>query len=432
MAIRVLYLTWGEDLATSGILENQVINQLIATRKTCPEIVYHYLCGMPVFWRKRHKRRDSPLAEKVLRLQAAGISVELFYYWLPVRARQMAYVCYPLFRPIFFGWFHRIRQAVRKHASQIIHARAYTGGVVCTAAIGALEIKTPWIFDTRGLYVDELLHMNYIKEKSLLHKLWLFAEERAYNSASMIVNVNKAFSKYLEEKFSLNGKKVKTIHTSVNTEIFKQPERASAERLRRIKAKAPILVYCGSLGGRSYHRVDALFSVFDTVCEIFREAELHIISPANPESIATELTNKFSNAAELLSRTRFSRTHTAHDTVAILAQADIAIFSFHDHQSNGSQHLSDVELGSKTGEYLATGLPVLVNNHAKAAAEIINSTKTGISYELRYKRQFQHRLADLVRNYSEYSRRARKVAEQLFSARENAKKYREIYEVLIS
>lgn len=428
--MRVLYLTWGEDLATSGILENQVINQLIVTKRHHADLEYTYLCAMPIFWKRHHKSANSILEEKKQRLKAAGIRLKIFYYWLPVRARYIAIVAHRLFAPIFYIWFRKIARICTKENIHAIHARAYTGTVVAAATKRFANIKVPLIFDTRGLYVNELLQLKFIKENSFWHSLWRNAEKLAYEMSAVVVNVSAPFSNYVSRKFLLGTDKVKTLHTSVNIQVFKPATQRTAERQKRFKSKAVRLVYCGDLGGSSWHRTDSLFAVYNIIRKSLTGATLTIISPANESSIRSEIFSSFPNADELLADTRFLRTFNAAETAKHLAEADLGLFTYHELLPGSEQYLSDIVLGSKTGEYLAAGLPIIVNRSAKAAAELVIAHKVGMVYDVHSPVQFTRDLKKILADWQGYSRRARKTAETLFSADSNAQQYYRIYRQL--
>jgi len=428
--MRILYVTWGEDLLTSGILENQVINQLVVTRQQHADLQYTYLCAMPVFWKRRHKRTNSILEEKQLRLKAAGIRTEIFYYWLPVRARHTAIVAHRLLAPVFYTWFRKIARICATENIHAIHARAYTGTVVAAAAKRFCRLNVPLVFDTRGLYVDELLQLKFIKEDSFWHRLWKNAEELAYKMSAVVLNVSAPFSAYVSKKFLLDAGRVKTIHTSVNVDVFQPARQRPATRQKRFKSRAVRLVYCGDLGGSSWHRTDSLFAAYNLIRKSLPDAALTIISPANETAIRSEIVSSFPNADELLAHTRFLRTYNAAETAGYLAEADLGLFSYHELLPGSEQYLSDIVLGSKTGEYLAAGLPIIVNSSAKAAAELVKVHKIGMVYDLRAPAQFARDLNKILADWQGYSRRARKAAETLFSADGNAQQYYRIYRQL--
>lgn len=430
MKTNVLYVTWGEDLLTSGILENQVVNQLIATQRHFPEISYRYLCGMPIFWKRRHKQHTAILEERISRLRRANIQAEIVYYWLPVRARHVAVVMHRLLKPLFFFWFLHIRRALKRNKADIIHARAYTGGVVCAAALGFGCLKTPLVFDTRGLYVDELIQLGFIKDGGWWHRLWQRAERTTYSASAAIVNVSAPFSSYVTAHFNQPGAKIRTIHTSVDTEIFAPSAVEISARETRLKSGVLEIVYCGDLGGSSWHSTASLFQVFTQIKKTFPAASLVIITPAAPTNIQAEVRNILPEADLLLQSVKFARTFNARDTAAIFARRDLAVFSYHDRTENMPQQLSDVVLGSKTGEYLAAGLPVLVNRTAKAASQVIENFQVGMTYDVRDEEAFESMLNTIVKNWMQFSKRARKVGEEHFSAKANGQKYYELYKQL--
>jgi glycosyltransferase involved in cell wall biosynthesis len=429
---RVLFTTWGEDLATSGILGTQVVQRLKNLAKVQSDWQIDYLCAMPIVWKKRHKQPSSQLTLRIELLERAGVKVHVYYYWLPVRARHFALVWVWPLTPLFFPWFFTIRRIVQARAIQIVHARAYTGTAVAIRAKAVLGLDTRILFDTRGLYVDELLQLGYIKSGGFLHKLWRKCERGMFQRADKIANVNSAFSDLVSRVHNLPDSKIVTIYPTVDMATFRplRSHQATKDRNARLKQGNLALIYCGDLGGSSYYTVEALFELYSSVKTTFPSATLKIITPQSRNRIMDELHSI--HPSHLMSEFEVVHTRSAGETALQLQSADLALHAYNKGTTRYSEDLSNVGFGIKIAEYLATGLPILINSTVRAGAKLIKSTQSGIVFDFGKISNIDRELERLKEHWLEYSKSAHSTARKYFSEEKNAKKTTRVYAELSS
>jgi glycosyltransferase involved in cell wall biosynthesis len=89
--------------------------------------------------------------------------------------------------------------------------------------------------------------------------------------------------------------------------------------------------------------------------------------------------------------------------------------------------IANTLFGVKTAEYLAAGIPLLVNRHCGGATELVMRTGVGISYDPVTFEGVTTEALEAVLDES-VSARAKSVARQYFDYSVNAARYRELYD----
>ena len=89
----------------------------------------------------------------------------------------------------------------------------------------------------------------------------------------------------------------------------------------------------------------------------------------------------------------------------------------------------DVLIAAKTGEYLASGLPLLVQKETLTLNELVDTNKLGLVYD--DINDIESCLDEIDIEYDDIKHRNIKFAQQYFSNVENANKYIELYRRLL-
>jgi len=138
--------------------------------------------------------------------------------WLPQRFHYRPKVIAPAWSMLVF-LFLCLRE-VRKGNADLIHARAYI-----PAAVALLVQKltgTPFIFDMRALWPEELITAGRLKRGSLMHKAIAWIERSCLKNAAAVVSLTHAAGDYLREKYpdELSAQKLVVIPTCADLERF--------------------------------------------------------------------------------------------------------------------------------------------------------------------------------------------------------------------
>jgi glycosyltransferase involved in cell wall biosynthesis len=252
-----------------------------------------------------------------------------------------------------------------------IHARSYV------AADVALKLKRrfglPFIFDMRGFWVDQRLEGGRWPQSNplyrALYRRWKVKEADFTSNAGHIIVLSEAARQAVQSWDSYRGQPVTVIPCCIDHQAF--PVRTagtrSAARARLgIEAGATVLVYLGSVG--TVYLLPEMLRFYDKVRRARPGAKFLFIGAHSAEHLIAE-----ARAARVEIDTDDLRLQfSEHDEVSFwLAAADLALCLITPKPS--SRGVSPTKLA----EYLACGLPVVVNDGVGDVREIIEQIGAG-------------------------------------------------------
>jgi glycosyltransferase involved in cell wall biosynthesis len=352
-AVRILYLTY--DGLTSLIGQSQVwpyVNGLSAAGHRFDLITFE------------HKDRLERIGERVAR--EVGESTVT---WHPCAFRS---------RPPILAKILDLREMIatsrRVAASDrfdVAHARSYP------AADAALKLKRrsglPFIFDTRGFLIDQRRDGNRWPRTNpfyrALYNRWKAKEADFIANADHIIVLAGAARRVIESWQSYRGQPITVIPCCIDYQAFMvrtAQTRAEARDRLDIGADATVLVYLGSVG--TVYLLPEMLRFFDRVRRARPGAKLLFIGEHSAEHLIAT-----ARAAGVTLGTDDIRLQFAeHGEVPFwLAAADLALCLI------TTQFSSRGVSPTKLGEYLACGLPVVVNDGVGDVAEIIGQLGAG-------------------------------------------------------
>jgi len=234
---------------------------------------------------------------------------------------------------------------IRRHVSAIlaagpvslIHARSYLPAWVASKAAGCAGI--PWLFDTRGFWVDEKVYKGGLPAAGLRFKVLKEQERRLYAAADGVVMLAEAGKNFLQrKKWLTDNVPVAVIPTCVDTARF-HPGVPTADRR---------LLCVGSVGpGYLGQAVLRLFATAQRVLPDYR-CELYTCSDSR-------LVDRLARQEGVdLGRVRV-RALPPERMPEVLSGGGVGVSFIRPHVSKLAS------CPTKVGEYLACGMPVLYN-----------------------------------------------------------------------
>lgn len=371
--------------------------------------VFSYLKGLSTDYRvtlisfeKPEDLADSGAMERVYRdCESYGIR------WLPQRFHYKPALVAPAWSMLVF--FYLCLREVRRGNASLIHARSYIPAAV---ALAVNYFKgTPFIFDMRALWPEELITAKRIRRDSFMHKALAWVERKCLWKASGVVSLTHAAVDYLRREYpeELSQQHIVVIPTCADLERF-------------VPMDTPInssRVY-GCLGTvlSGWFLVDWLATFFRTVQATEPHARFEVVTRDDPAEVRRAIGGGEALQAKL---SVFPvPSYLAHEAVQ---RHDVSVMFF-------TEGLS--KLGSsptRMGEILGSGLPVIANDGVGDVGRIIQEYRVGVLVDKGSQQAMENALKDINTLMQDpgLASRCRAAAEAVFSLSNGTDAYRRLY-----
>lgn len=307
---------------------------------------------------------------------------------------------------------------IKRYDIKILHARSYVASLI--AVILKKIYKLKFIFDMRGFWADERIEASLWKKGSLFYKLSKYFEQVFLQNADVIVSLTQAAKDEIESYPYLEHKKLDiiVIPTCVDLNRF-GPHQDEKSALRQAMRGRFVVVYSGSI---------STWFMPEQMIDFFR-----IIIKNVPRAYLLVLTRE----KELF--TNILTTYGLREDSILVESIDYE--SVPHYLSLGHVGLAFYRPGysrkgccpTKVGEYLACGLPVIINRGIGDTEEILTKEHVGIIINEFSNADYECVTQALEELLSEpgVKNRCRRVAEEYFSLNSGIASYLEIYHRLL-
>lgn len=334
------------------------------------------------------------------RARCAGLGID----WRPQRFRG---------RPRFLGalldvlgMLSQVVGAVRRDGVRLVHARSYVPAAI--ALVVNRLTRTPFIFDMRALWPEELITAGRLRRGSLLHSAIVGAEQACLQRAAAVISLTHAAADHLRQVYpaALRGQQVAVIPTCADLDRFTPA--AAGLQSRTIGCLGTVL--------SGWFRLDWLVAFLTVALRRDPALQVELTTRDDPQRLREAL------GSELQQRVRIAAA--APDEVpAILRQQVASVMFFTDGLG---------KLGSsptRMGEILGCGLPVVANAGVGDVARIIRTYGVGVIAEGPAPEQMERAYDALVALLAdpELPARCRRAAEEVFSLAAGTEAYRRVY-----
>lgn len=251
----------------------------------------------------------------------------------------------------------------------LVHCRSYM------AAIAGDRLKrmhgVPFLFDMRGFWADERVERGIWPGGNPLFRAayghFKRLEQRFFRDAEAIVSLTESARREVESwPAGLRPTApITVIPCCVDLELFAAVKsRASTRKRLGIDAKAPVLLYVGSIGGA--YLSEQMFKLFKVYRQMRPGARFLFVSGHPREEIERLASRQGVDAKELV------MVSAKRDEVpSLIAAADIGVSFIL------STYSAKASCPTKFGEMLAMGVPVIANAGVGDIAEILHETGAG-------------------------------------------------------
>jgi glycosyltransferase involved in cell wall biosynthesis len=308
-----------------------------------------------------------------------------------------------------FEMFWSALQAAWRGEAGLIHARSYLPAAVAWAVFRLTG--TPFIFDMRALWPEELITAGRLRRGSMMHKVLVGLERRCLRDAALVVSLTEAATHYLKQQYpnELEAQKITIIPTCTNLERFK------------LSSEPPSARVYGCIGTvlSGWFRLDWLAGFYLQVAARDHDALFEVVTRDDKDAVRSVLD------PDGILGDRLAIYPLPSDRVQEALQKQSVSVMFY---AGGEAS----ELGrspTRMGEVLGCGVPVVANEGVGDVADIIRRYNVGVIVKDGSEAAMTTALDELetLRSDPNLPSRCRQAAEEVFSLEAGTEAYRKIY-----
>jgi glycosyltransferase involved in cell wall biosynthesis len=319
-----------------------------------------------------------------------------------------------------------ILQAAREHSQErvaLVHARGYVPGAIAWGLKRWLGI--PYLFDIRGLQAEEYVDAGQWQAHEFRFWLTKRVEQWILRDTDAMVTLTEAIRPVLSNFPGLRSRPMlppwEVIPCCVDLDHFRFRE----EGRRRVRGEfgmgeRPVLVYAGSIG--TWYLLEEMVEFFTVARRTLPELFFLILANGSSDAVWAVLRKHGIDDKDVA--VRWVRSGELPD---YLSAADAGIAFIRPCLSKRSSS------PSKYAEYLACGLPIVINGGIGDADALIEQERAGVLVKAFDVESYNRALAELRRHLSRGRDVFRKIAEKHFSVSDRAcPAYRRVYERILA
>ena len=312
---------------------------------------------------------------------------------------------------------------VRRNEIEMVHAR---GHIPATIALGLKrKFKIKMIFDLRGLMAEEYVDANHWPQGGLRYRVTKSAERRILAATDAIVTLTERIWPIIKEWDGLRGRNVHhaVIPCCVDLSLFKFSESERTRRRTELGLGDRLtLVYSGSLDG--WYLTEQMADFFASLVQKRSDAHLLWLTTGDSERVQQLM------SARGIRNDQFTiRSVAASEVPSYLSAGDVGL-------SFIKRCFSKIASSpTKNGEYLACGLPVVINAGIGDSDALVTDWKAGVLVHELDGTGFDNAYAQIATflDDSNAKARARDIAEKLFDLNViGGRRYADLYERVLN
>jgi glycosyltransferase involved in cell wall biosynthesis len=368
------------------------------------------------FERDRAFMSDAPKCEQLRReLQTQGID----WHWL-------RYHQHPTVPATIYDVLAGIAKAsslVRRNQIEMVHARAHIPATIALALKKTLGPKM--IFDLRGLMADEYVDAQHWRKDELPYRLTKATERRILAGTDAIVTLTERIWPIIRAWPGLKGRQVhhEVIPCCVDLVKFRFSPDDRARRRNELGVKDEFtIVYSGSTGG--WYLTEKMADFFAQFLQ--RNPNAHMLWLTNGMH---ELVNQLMKQRNVNTQSYSLRSVAATEVPSYLAAADAGLSFIKPCMSKIASS------PTKNAEYLACGLPLIINAGIGDSDALIHQWHAGVLIKDFTDDEFARAGASIQAMAAEPTARskARRIAEQVFDLNTvGVERYASLYERVLN
>jgi len=312
---------------------------------------------------------------------------------------------------------------VQRNKIELVHARSYIPATIALALKRKFGIKM--IFDVRGLMAEEYVDAEHWPKGGLRYRITKATERRIFAATDAVVTLTERIWPIIKEWEGLKGRDVhhEVIPCCVDLARFKFDEQERARLRTSLNLGDRLtLVYSGSLDG--WYLTEQMADFFASVVRKRADAHVLWLTKGSRERVRQLMTERG------ISEDRFTiRAVAPREMPSYLAAGDVGVAFI---KRCFSKLASSP---TKNGEYLACGLPIVINAGIGDSDSLVHQSQAGILIESFAGGDFDAALVEIEKlvNDPNIKTKARAVAEKVFDLNAvGVEAYARLYEGLLN
>lgn len=313
------------------------------------------------------------------------------------------------------GIFAATRWSMRT-GGRILHARGYVPALI------ALAVKslrgTLLLFDMRGFWADEKLDAGHWSRESRLYRVTKSCEKKFFESADGIVSLTHAgVAEFPGLGYRIRpGIPIEVIPTCTDVERFTPGPKDAALVARLGLADAEVLGCVGTMS--NWYLREPMLDYLAFLLQRLPRLKVLVVTAEDQTALRAHA------SARGVDLDRFILTRAAFaDMPAYFRLMDVGMFFIKPvFSKKGSA-------ATKLGEFLASGVPVVINDGVGDSGAIVRDQRVGVVMDRLDATAFEETFSRVSALFTDAAirQRCREAGVELFDAVAGAEKYREIY-----
>jgi glycosyltransferase involved in cell wall biosynthesis len=296
-------------------------------------------------------------------------------------------------------------QLVRNKGIELVHARSHIPATIALALKHRYGLK--FIFDLRGLMADEYVDAGHWKKGGFPYRLTKAVERRAFRAADGLVTLTERIWPEIRDWEGLRGREIlhEVVPCCADLDRFRfDPQEREMIRERLGLKDRYVVVYSGSIGG--WYLTEEMADFFSALLQEYDDAHALWLTPTGHDMVRSLMTARGADPA------RYSVIASPPQEVRSYLSASEAGLAFI--KPCFSKLASSP---TKNAEYLACGLPIIINSGIGDSDSLVNEEGVGElvrSFSRDSYLAAASRLRTSFTDAEETRNRTRRVAERLF------------------
>ncbi len=312
---------------------------------------------------------------------------------------------------------------VKRNRIELVHARSHIPATIALALKKWTGIKM--IFDVRGLMAEEYVDAEHWQQESIAYRVTKTMERRALAVSDGVVTLTEKIWPIISSWDGLRGRKLEhsVIPCCIDLDSFNFNAADRERRRRELNLDDRFtLVYSGSIGG--WYLSDKMADFFVKLLKHTSNAYFLWLTPGDPQLIVTLMNERGISTTQYL-----VKRLTSADVPSYLSAGDAGIAFY----KPGFSKLATSPV--KVSEYLACGLPMIINAGVGDSDALAEEFKVGVLVNEFCPEEYARAAAEIERLVyrPEGRTKVRAVAENLFDLRRvGTERYASLYERVLN